>query len=766
MKYIKIFLILLIVASISIAIRISISYALDMNNKLNYNFSMINNTSKLDGINNFPDSYKPYLLELQKNHPNWKFTALYTNLNWQDVINNENVFGKNLVPKSYSDRWKNTEAGKYNVEIDAGWVDSSRRAVEFAMDPRNFLNEVRIFQFEELSYNENTNTLEGIEKVLYGTEFYNRIVEYLDASGNNIVTTSKYSDLILSAGKNSKVSTYHLASRIKQEVGPFLSHSSISGNVSGFEGLYNFYNIGATSSSEPMGAIKNGLMYARDGKGASQATKDKYLIPWNNKGKAITGGGIFLGSSYINLGQDTIYLQKFHVVDNSNRNLFWHQYMTNVLAPYSESNIIYSGYSKANMLNNAMSFIIPVYNNMNSTPVENPNILESDFISDNTQVYADVSSTLNIRNGPSTSYERITSVDKNTIMTRIAKGRQAGELWDKVKLSNGMIGYAFHLYLKEATQKEIPVEKINLSVDKTRIKKGETIKLNVEVLPPNATNRAVEYSSTDSSTAMVYGNGYILGIKSGTVGITVKSKSNDVSNTIYIEVYTPLTDMQVNVESITMQEGDRYTLTTLITPEDASNPNIIYKIEDENIALVNEKGIITARRQGNTKITLTTEDGNITREIPILVVPRLENVAFDKSLRIENNEITGWNLNDLTVSSVKQKITTNYTIKIYGYDGKLLRDNQRIGTGARIRLVDENENIKMEYTVIIYGDLDSDGYVDTADLYILQRHILEIKKLNGIFLKAGNVRRDGKNPSSSDSFLIRRHILELEFIKQ
>ena len=766
MKYIKIFLILLIVASISIAIRISISYALDMNNKLNYNFSMINNTSKLDGINNFPDSYKPYLLELQKNHPNWKFTALYTNLNWQDVINNENVFGKNLVPKSYSDRWKNTEAGKYNVEIDAGWVDSSRRAVEFAMDPRNFLNEVRIFQFEELSYNENTNTLEGIEKVLYGTEFYNRIVEYLDASGNNIVTTSKYSDLILSAGKNSKVSTYHLASRIKQEVGPFLSHSSISGNVSGFEGLYNFYNIGATSSSEPMGAIKNGLMYARDGKGASQATKDKYLIPWNNKGKAITGGGIFLGSSYINLGQDTIYLQKFHVVDNSNRNLFWHQYMTNVLAPYSESNIIYSGYSKANMLNNAMSFIIPVYNNMNSTPVENPNILESDFISDNTQVYADVSSTLNIRNGPSTSYERITSVDKNTIMTRIAKGRQAGELWDKVKLSNGMIGYAFHLYLKEATQKEIPVEKINLSVDKTRIKKGETIKLNVEVLPPNATNRAVEYSSTDSSTAMVYGNGYILGIKSGTVGITVKSKSNDVSNTIYIEVYTPLTDMQVNVESITMQEGDRYTLTTLITPEDASNPNIIYKIEDENIALVNENGIITARQQGNTKITLTTEDGNITREIPILVVPRLENVAFDKSLRIENNEITGWNLNDLTVSSVKQKITTNYTIKIYGYDGKLLRDNQRIGTGARIRLVDENENIKMEYTVIIYGDLDSDGYVDTADLYILQRHILEIKKLNGIFLKAGNVRRDGKNPSSSDSFLIRRHILELEFIKQ
>lgn len=102
-----------------------------------------------------------------------------------------------------------------------------------------------------------------------------------------------YADLILKGGQTSKVSPYHLASRIKQEVGPFLSHSSISGKVEGFKGLYNFYNIGATSSAEPMGAIKNGLQYAKDGKGASQATKDKYWIPWNTKERAITGGRNF-----------------------------------------------------------------------------------------------------------------------------------------------------------------------------------------------------------------------------------------------------------------------------------------------------------------------------------------------------------------------------------------------------------------------------------------------------------------------------------------
>lgn len=513
----------------------------------NINYS----AEKKDGIDSFPDSYKPYLEELQKKHPNWKFTALYTNLDWNYVIDNENQFGKNLVPKSYSDRWKNTNPGEYNVEVDSGWVDCSRRAIEYSMDPRNFLNETRIFQFEALSYDNDTNNIEGIEKILYGTEFYNRIVQYVTSSGNTITMSNKYSDLILSAARTSNVSAYHLASRIKQEVGPFLSHSSISGTVAGFEGLYNFYNIGATSSSEPMGAIKNGLQYARDGKGASQATKDKYLIPWDNKEKAITGGAIFIGSSYINAGQDTIYLQKFHVVSNSGGSLFWHQYMTNVLAPFSESKSIYTGYANNGMLNNSINFIIPIYNNMPEVPMQNPNILESDFTADNTKVYADVSNVLNIRTGPSTSYDILTSVDRTVVMTRIAKGKQSGELWDQVRLPNGMIGYAFQGYLKEANQPQI--EKINLSIENSNIMKGNIGKLKVDILPEEVKNHEVEYISSDNSIATVDQDGNILGIKSGNVTITAKAKENNVSSSINIRVYTPVTDMEINAEDLILQ---------------------------------------------------------------------------------------------------------------------------------------------------------------------------------------------------------------------
>ena len=748
-KYIFIIFIILIIIFIVISIK-------------NINYS----AEKKDGIESFPDSYKPYLEELQKKHPNWKFTALYTNLDWNYVIDNENQFGKNLVPKSYSDNWKNTNPGEYNVEVDSGWVDCSRKSIEYTMDPRNFLNETRIFQFEALSYDEDINNIEGIEKILYGTEFYNKIVQYVTSTGNTITMSSKYSDLILAAAKTSKVSSYHLASRIKQEVGPFLSHSSISGIVDGFEGLYNFYNIGATSSSEPLGAIKNGLQYAKDGKGASQQIKDKYLIPWTDKQKSITGGAIFIGSSYINAGQDTVYLQKFHVVNTKEDSLFWHQYMTNVLAPYSESKLIYNGYAKNGMLDNSINFIIPVYNNMPQIPVQSPNILESDFTEDNSQVYADVTTTLNVRTGPSTSYEILTSIDRNVIMTRIAKGKQSGELWDKVKLPNGMIGYVFQGYLKEVPK--IQIEKINLFMDDYNIIKGKSKKINVEILPKEAKNHEIEYISSNTKIAEVDSDGNIFGISSGNVTITVKSKENNVSGSIDIKVYTPVTDMEINAENLTLQVQDKFIITPIIIPSDADNKNVIYELQNNEIAQIDDSGTITAIKEGDTKIIIKTEDGNITKEIKIIVVPKLNNneIKFDDSLKVNENEISGLNIKENNVSKIKNLINTNYFIQIYDYNGQKLSDEDYVGTGCTIRVIDENNIIKMEYQIIVYGDVNGDGKINSTDLLVLQRHILEIEKLQGIFIKAGNIKKNGKNPSSLDSLLIQRHILELKLIDQ
>ena len=721
-------------------------------------------TRQMTLSNTFPTGIEPYVTELKKKYPNWEFKALYTNLDWKYVIDKENVFGKNLVPKSYSDSWKNTNPGEYNVEVDSGWVDSSRSAVEFAMDPRNFINNVRVFQFEELSYNSQTNNLSSIEKILYGTEFYNKIVEYKTSTGNNIVTNQKYSDLILAAAKVSGVSSFHLASRIKQEVGPFLSHSSISGTVKGFEGLYNFYNIGATSSSEPMGAIKNGLQYAKDGKGASNSTKEKYLIPWNTKERAITGGGKFIGSSYINLGQNSIYLQKFHVYDTQNGELFWHQYMTNVLAPYSESKLIYNGYEKSNLLDTPMSFVIPIYNNMPELPCTSPAISSNDFLSDNTKVYANVENTLNVRTGPSTSYEILTSIKSGTQMTRIAKGKQNGELWDRVKLSNGIVGYVFQTYVKEVP--DIEVERIELSLDKTTINKGEKIKLKTDIYPSDALDKTLKFSSNNTKVANVSSDGYIVGLSSGTAQITAKA-SNGITSSIDINVYSSVTDIILAAENCTIQVDSIFKIIATVLPEDANNKDISYKSENENIASVDENGNIKGISEGETNIIVSGEDNKVTKKIKVTVVKKLAEgeIIFDESLKVNGNEITGLENSNNTVDKILNKIQTNYTIEFYDAKGNKIEKNELVGTGSVIKIIDNGEII-IEYNVIMYGDIDGNGKINSVDLLVLQRHILEIEKLKGVFIKAGNIRKDGKNPTSVDCLLIQRHILGIQTIKQ
>ena len=712
----------------------------------------------------FPSSYKPYIDELEKKYPNWEFKALYTNLDWKYVIDNENVFGKNLVPKSYSDSWKNTKKGEYNVEVDSGWVDSSRSAVEYAMDPRNFLNYVRVFQFEELSYNSRTNTVSSIEKILYGTEFYNKIVEYKNSSGTNIVTDKKYSDLILSAAKTSSVSAFHLASRIKQEVGPFLSHSSISGTVSGYEGLYNFYNIGATSSSEPMGAIINGLKYAKDGKGASSSTKTKYLIPWNTKERAITGGAKFIGSSYINLGQNTIYLQKFHVYDTTDDELFWHQYMTNVLAPYSESKLIYTGYANSNLLNSSMSFVIPVYNNMPELPCTSPAISSSDFTTDNTKVYANVETSLNVRSGPGTSYESLTTIPSGTKMTRIAKGKQKGELWDRVKLESGLVGYVFQTYVEEVP--DVQVEKITLSLDKTTINKGERIKIKANISPEDAVDKTLKYSSDNTSVATVSSDGYIQGISSGSAKITAKA-SNGVTGTINIKVYSPVTDIITSTDNIVLQIGETYKINATVFPDDADNKNILYNTENSGIAKVDEQGIVTGKTEGETSINAVSEEGTISKKIKVKVIPQIQEgeIIIDESLYVEGNEISGLENKNNTVDKILNKIKTNYSVEIYNSKGSKISGNELVGTGSVIKVLN-NKDLVMEYNVIMYGDVNGDGKINSVDLLVLQRHILEIEKFSGVFLKAGNIRKNGRNPSSVDLLLIQRHILGLQNIVQ
>jgi beta-N-acetylglucosaminidase/uncharacterized protein YraI len=323
-------------------------------------------------LEGFPESYKAPLRQLHAMYPKWEFKAYHTGLDWNTVIGEESIPGKNLLPNSKSIEWKSLENGAYNWKTDtfvvydgSTWVTASKTAIEYYMDPRNFLTQNGIFQFELLKYQKKYQNLSGVESILYGTAMYNSSYSYLDENG--IPQKYTYGETFLKAAEYSGVSPYHLASRVKQEVvtGPTTLSNSVSGTYPGYEGYYNFYNIGANDSAGG-GAIANGLKYAKNG--SSNVTNNAlYLIPWINPYRSIVGGAYFLGGSYINRGQDTVYLQKFNVTPIST---YFHQYMSNVEAPYAEGKKIFSAYK--NMTDSPIIFSIPVYQNMPSAPAQVP----------------------------------------------------------------------------------------------------------------------------------------------------------------------------------------------------------------------------------------------------------------------------------------------------------------------------------------------------------------------------------------------------------
>ena len=311
----------------------------------------------------FPESYWEKLAILKKAHPNWTFKAAKTGLNFDDAVNGEMAdISRNLmeVTGGYNNvGYLNTASGAYNYYTDTfrvldgtAWYSANRDSVAYYMDPRNFLIDMYIFQFEALSYDNSfsdESLTKAIESVLAG--------DYI----------KKFTQEFISAGKTTNVSPVYLASLAKQEVGvganpnTAVSGAPFSYNGVSASGVYNFYNIGATGGDA--NSVYRGLVYA-------------YNMGWTTEALAITGGASFISTDYVSIGQNTSYFKKWDVVSNLNSasgNNYVHQYMQNIQAPTSEAETTYRSYSKNGILNSNFVFYVPVYENMpETTSLSNP----------------------------------------------------------------------------------------------------------------------------------------------------------------------------------------------------------------------------------------------------------------------------------------------------------------------------------------------------------------------------------------------------------
>lgn len=383
------------------------------------------------GISNFPKEYQSALNKIKDEHPDWNFEAYYTGLPWSTVLLNEtSSHGRNRVIKTADASWR-CSCGN----VASGYACASEGIIGYYLDARNFLNEINIFQFLEISYNSKIHNLSGVKSAVKGT-FLDNTIKYRK---NGKSYTKSYAEIILEAAEESNMSPYSIVTKIIQEVGTNGS-ASVKGTYSGYEGYYNFYNLGAYDTGN---AIVNALKYAKD-KG------------WDNQYDAIIDGAKQISNSYTNAGQNTAYFYKWDVVGTkilksgssqtvSSSDMFWHQYMTNVQDPTSQSKPLYNTYARNGVLDKSLNFIIPIYEDMPSS-VNMP----SGFSDDTEDLYyVNCTDGLRVRSKASTSGSILTTLYKNTKVQMITKKYTTanGIVWDKIKLSNGVTGYTADKYL-------------------------------------------------------------------------------------------------------------------------------------------------------------------------------------------------------------------------------------------------------------------------------------------------------------------------------
>ncbi len=488
-------------------------------------------------LKRFPSSYQKYLKALHKKHPEWIFVAVDTGLKWKDTVKEEASANRSLIPvnsgslllsKAASDY--NASKGTYIPKDGVSWVTASKPAAAYYLDPRNFLTDEYIFMFEALDYNKSYHTVAGVEEVLKGTGLSKKTVKYLNSKGKTITTDKTYGQLIYAAGASNKVSPLFLASKIRQETGGSLSNGSISGKFTyggkSYKGYYNFYNIGAYSTSTGS-AVANGLSYAKSG--------TSYGRPWNSPVKAIDGGAQFLAKSYIARGQNTVYFQKFNTAVAP---YYQNQYMQNISGAASEASSTYLSHKNMGIVDNPYVFYIPVYKSMPS---------QTNKISINKSVKkGKTTAAVNMRKGPSTKYANLVTIPKNATVTvdggvftdkeLSVSAQQSNPYWFKVAYG-GKTGYIAAAYLKMNSDKTIKV-KGQLQLAVTGAGSGETL----------------YYETDNPAVATVSAAGKVTGVKKGTCMIYVVSGSGKTVDVIGITVgassvppKTPVTSPKVTL---------------------------------------------------------------------------------------------------------------------------------------------------------------------------------------------------------------------------
>ena len=227
----------------------------------------------------------------------------------------------------------------------------------------------------------------------------------------------------------------------------------------------------------------------------------------------------------------------------------------------------------------------------------------------------------------SSSDSSVATVDNNGKVTAVGKGRAT----ITVKTNDGGFTDTCQVTVR---QEIIHVIGVSLNKELLTLGEGESETLTATVLPANATDKSVTWSSSNPSVATVDNNGKVIAVKEGQATITVKTNDGGFTDTCQVTVNQKIQVIGVLLDkkSLTLVIDDFETLTATVHPENAADKSVTWSSSNSNVATVDNNGKVTAISEGYAIITVTTNDGGFTATCPVTVNQKIPvtSVFLDK----------------------------------------------------------------------------------------------------------------------------------------
>ena len=168
------------------------------------------------------------------------------------------------------------------------------------------------------------------------------------------------------------------------------------------------------------------------------------------------------------------------------------------------------------------------------------------------------------------------------------------------------------------------------------VRKGTEFYLSATVLPENADNKTIKWSTSDPRIATVSEDGHVTTLATGIVTISATAQDNGTIGFCVVTVTEPVDGITLNSEEERLLVGTKFLIIPTVTPIDATDKSVTYKSSDPNVAVVSEDGVVTAIKGGNCVISVTTVERGLIASCNITVIEKVSNITLDESFKYLN----------------------------------------------------------------------------------------------------------------------------------